>query len=260
MRIAFFLLSLALHATALSYPVFFSAPRNAELLPVIVLGLEDRGDGDVGEGGGSDGSNRRQDLPKRSERIERQVRTNGATKTEQQENHNNVSDDFTGIAITSEGIAVASNQSGGTEQQAGSAGFASLAEEDVGHGSGKTGFAGGTGLGTGGTGYGKGNGTGGGNATVWRVGVSYAYSPKPEYPDSARKEGREGTVVLRVLVDEEGRSKSLELNRSSGFEALDRAALNTVRHWRFNAARYGDQPIESWVRIPIDFRLTDAKD
>jgi protein TonB len=67
-------------------------------------------------------------------------------------------------------------------------------------------------------------------------------------------------VVLRVLVDEEGRSKSLEVNRSSGFEALDKAAIETVRRWRFHSARYGDKRVESWVRIPIEFHLTEAKD
>ena len=260
MRIGFFLLlSLALHATALSYPVFFSAPGAPELLPVILL---DSGDGSGSDGGakdGSEGAKNDQDRATQPKPTKLQVRTNGGTKASRREAEDRVEADLIEIPTASEGIAVASNQSGGTEQQAGPAGFANLAE-DVGHGSGKTGFAGGTGHGTGGTGYGKGDGTGNGDTAVRRVGVSYAHSPKPEYPDSARKQGREGTVVLRVLVDEKGRSKSLEVNRSSGFEALDRAALNTVRHWRFNAARHGDQPIESWVMIPIDFRLTDAKD
>jgi len=259
MRTALFLLlSLALHAMALSYPVFFSAPRNAELLPVIVLGIEDRSGGDVGEDGGSESSNSRQLPPKRVGRIEQQVRTNGLMKTEQQENHNNVVSDFTDIMTASEGVAAVSNQKSEGGLEAGSAGLADHGK-DVADGAGNAGSAGGTGHGTGGTGYGNGNGTGSGNIRAKRVAVSYAYSPKPEYPESARREGREGTVVLRVLVDEEGRSKSLEVNHSSGFEALDRAALSTVRGWRFNAARYGDQRVESWVKIPIVFRLADSK-
>ena len=52
----------------------------------------------------------------------------------------------------------------------------------------------------------------------------YRDTPKPVYPESARREGREGRVVLRVLVDDQGRSKSSRINRSSGSEALDRAA------------------------------------
>jgi protein TonB len=261
MRIGFFLLlSLALHVTALSYPFLFSMTSSAELLPVILLDSRDGSGGDGGAKGGSEGAKNDQDRATRPKLTKLQVRTGSVTKAVRREAEDRVEANLIEIPTASEGIAVASNQSGGTEQQAGSAGFASLAEEDVGHGSGKTGFAGGTGLGTGGTGYGKGNGTRGGNATVWRVGVSYAYSPKPQYPHSARKEGREGTVVLRVLVDEEGRSKSLEVNHSSGFDALDSAALSAVRNWRFNPARHGDQRVESWVKIPIVFRLADSKD
>src|SRR5262249_57056229 len=90
MRTALFLLlSLALHAMALSYPVFFSAPRNAELLPVIVLGIEDRSGGGVGEDGGSESSNSRQLPPKRVGRTERQVPAQGVVKTEQQRKQTN---------------------------------------------------------------------------------------------------------------------------------------------------------------------------
>jgi protein TonB len=123
------------------------------------------------------------------------------------------------------------------------------------------GGAGSAGRGSSGTGSGSGvGGEGAGGADAKFVQVSYAYSPKPEYPDKAREAGKEGRVILRVLVDAEGRSKSVELNRSSGSDALDRAATETIKRWRFSPARYGERPIESWVRIPIDFRLTDAND
>ncbi len=89
------------------------------------------------------------------------------------------------------------------------------------------------------------------------VQVRYAYSPKPEYPDGARREGKEGRVLLRVLVDAEGRSKSIQVTGSSGNEALDQSAAEAIKRWRFSPARYGDEPVASWVRIPIDFRLTE---
>lgn len=87
--------------------------------------------------------------------------------------------------------------------------------------------------------------------------AGYVHNPKPPYPERARKEGWEGTVLLRVLVDREGKSKWIEINRSSGFETLDAAAVETVKRWRFYPARYGERKIESWVRIPIIFRLSD---
>ena len=127
-------------------------------------------------------------------------------------------------------------------------------------GNGSDGDNGSGGEGNSGSGSGSGIGSGDGHVGSKFVQVGYAYSPKPEYPDSARREGKEGRVILRVLVDEQGRSKSVEVNRSSGSQALDHAAANTMQRWRFSPARSGDTPVESWVKIPIDFRLTDAKD
>jgi protein TonB len=40
---------------------------------------------------------------------------------------------------------------------------------------------------------------------------------------------------------------------------LDRAAAEAIKRWRFHPARYGDKAVESWLRIPIEFRLADAK-
>jgi protein TonB len=89
---------------------------------------------------------------------------------------------------------------------------------------------------------------------------SYREAPKPQYPETARRGGKEGRVLLRVLVNEEGRSAFVEVNLSSGVEALDQAAVAAIKRWRFAPARNGGQPVESWVRIPIDFRLTGARD
>jgi periplasmic protein TonB len=66
-------------------------------------------------------------------------------------------------------------------------------------------------------------------------------------------------VLLRVLVDDQGRSKQVEINSSSGSDALDRAAAEAIKRWRFHPARYGDQAVESWLRIPIEFTLAEAR-
>jgi periplasmic protein TonB len=36
---------------------------------------------------------------------------------------------------------------------------------------------------------------------------------------------------------------------------LDRSALSAVRRWRFEPARRGAQPIETWVQVPVRFEL-----
>ena len=66
-------------------------------------------------------------------------------------------------------------------------------------------------------------------------------------------------MTLRVLVGIDGLVARVELAESSGFDALDDAALETVRHrWRFVPARHGGLPVESWVLVPIRFALTEA--
>ncbi len=77
----------------------------------------------------------------------------------------------------------------------------------------------------------------------------------PKYPKRARRKGWEGTTLLRVLVDRRGKSKAIQVSQSSGFAALDGAAVKAVEQWRFYPAQNGNGPVESWVRVPIIFRL-----
>jgi protein TonB len=85
--------------------------------------------------------------------------------------------------------------------------------------------------------------------------ATYLRHSPPTYPVSARRKREEGTVTLRVLVSDAGQPEKIELERSSGSTALDRAALESVRRWRFAPARRGDAPHAAWVLVPIVFRL-----
>ena len=49
------------------------------------------------------------------------------------------------------------------------------------------------------------------------------------YPSSARLNGSEGKVVLRVILRADGHLVDVVVHRSSGHEVLDRAAMETVR-------------------------------
>lgn len=112
-----------------------------------------------------------------------------------------------------------------------------------------------------GSGNGTGNdeGSGAGQIGPTLTQARYRETPQPHYPDSARREGKEGRVLLRVLVDEEGRTKVVEVNSSSGHAKLDQAATEALKKWRFVPARAGGKPVETWVKVPIDFQLSNAK-
>jgi periplasmic protein TonB len=105
--------------------------------------------------------------------------------------------------------------------------------------------------GSGGVGAGSADGSGTSGAFA-----RYGDNPPPSYPFRARRRGEQGTVTLHVLVAADGAVERVELAESSGFDALDRAALETVRsRWRFVPARRGGAAVESWVLVPIRFTL-----
>jgi protein TonB len=86
-----------------------------------------------------------------------------------------------------------------------------------------------------------------------RFDADYLDNPKPPYPKLSSKLGETGKVFLRVYVKTDGTVKELELHKSSGFERLDRSAMNTVQNWRFVPARQGSKPVDGWVIVPINF-------
>lgn len=83
----------------------------------------------------------------------------------------------------------------------------------------------------------------------------YRDNPPPRYPRVARRRGYQGTVILNVLVTTDGTVKELLVKNSSGYEALDHAAVDSVRNWLFTPGMRGEQPIEMWVSLPVTFRL-----
>ncbi|WP_347258753.1 energy transducer TonB [Methylocaldum sp.] len=85
--------------------------------------------------------------------------------------------------------------------------------------------------------------------------ANYLNNPKPVYPGIARRRHWEGLVLLRVYVTADGRCGELSVQRSSGHDVLDEAALEAVKKWRFVPAKRGDVAQASWVTVPIEFQL-----
>lgn len=86
---------------------------------------------------------------------------------------------------------------------------------------------------------------------------AYLHNPKPIYPMAARRAGYEGKVIVRALIQTDGSAERVEVKKSSGYELLDRAALEAVRKWRFIPAKRGSEPIVEWVDIPWIFKLEE---
>ena len=111
----------------------------------------------------------------------------------------------------------------------------------------------GTGVGAGG-GTGPGRGGGSGNGTSARA--IGGYQVKPRYPESARRRGIEGTVLLKMRITAQGRVEDVQVVRSAGYPDLDESAIEAVRRWRFEPARRNGEPVaEDAVLLPVVFQL-----
>ena len=88
------------------------------------------------------------------------------------------------------------------------------------------------------------------------VALQYLRNPAPAYPRDALREGLEGTVLLRVLVDEAGRPVEVSIATGSGHRTLDRAAREQVlRHWTFVPAQRNGRPVRAIGTVPVAFRI-----
>lgn len=76
---------------------------------------------------------------------------------------------------------------------------------------------------------------------------------EPEYPNAARQQHVQGTVVLDVIVDASGAVDGLSL--VSGESQLMAAAEEAVRQWRFQPLVKDGKPKRFESRIAIDFTL-----
>lgn len=75
----------------------------------------------------------------------------------------------------------------------------------------------------------------------------------PNYPAELRKKRIAGTVEVTFLVDESGRVAQPRVERSTD-PTFDRAALDAVRHWRFEPGTRGGKKVSFKMRVPIAFR------
>lgn len=82
---------------------------------------------------------------------------------------------------------------------------------------------------------------------------------RSEYPVILRDAGIGGTAVLVLLVDASGRVADASVDGTSGYAALDRAAIAVARTMEFAPALNRDKALAVWVRIPVTFEVQDGR-
>ena len=88
-----------------------------------------------------------------------------------------------------------------------------------------------------------------------RLGARLVRHVAPAYPALARQRGLEGRVVIRLVIRADGVPDDIRVAQSSGFDSLDKAAVEAIRQWRFEPARRAGVPVAEERLAPIIFRL-----
>jgi len=120
-----------------------------------------------------------------------------------------------------------------------------------------TGSGGGVGSGTGpGFGPGEGGGTGGG---IFHVGNGVSpprviFQPEIEFSEEARKAKYQGTCVLALVVDAQGRPTNIRVTSSLGM-GLDEKAIEAAKKYRFEPGTKNGHPVAVEIALEVDFHL-----
>ena len=86
--------------------------------------------------------------------------------------------------------------------------------------------------------------------------LEYEAAPPPPYPAQAIRQMLTGTVMLRVLVDVDGRPIDVQVATSSGHRVLDAAARRQVlAKWRFRPALQDGRAVQAIGLVPVVFHL-----
>jgi len=75
------------------------------------------------------------------------------------------------------------------------------------------------------------------------------------YPSQLREAGIEGTVVLWIYIDENGGVQKTQVQKTSGYDAMDKAAMGTADKMKFSPAKNRDKKTPVWVAQAITFEV-----
>ena len=71
------------------------------------------------------------------------------------------------------------------------------------------------------------------------------------YPDSEVNTGHQGVVAMTLLLDQHGAVSGVRVDRSSGFAALDKAAIKAASSWTYMPCYTANTPQVCWVRQKV---------
>lgn len=79
--------------------------------------------------------------------------------------------------------------------------------------------------------------------------------PKPHYPLFSKRLKEQGDVLIKGCIHKDGKTSTVTIDKSSGFQRLDQSALNAVVYWKQVLTSHLQRSGFRCYRIPIRFRL-----
>ena len=81
----------------------------------------------------------------------------------------------------------------------------------------------------------------------------------PPYPSISLRLGEQGTTIIKVTISPEGSVTAASLEKTSGFDRLDNAAVEYVKsHWRWQPPTREGKPVEATTLISVKWDLKNA--
>ncbi|MCU0231898.1 MAG: energy transducer TonB, partial [Acidobacteria bacterium] len=79
---------------------------------------------------------------------------------------------------------------------------------------------------------------------------------EPVYPPTARKEGRQGKVIIQAVIDTQGHVRAPTLLKvPEGCEDLAAAVVDAVSRWKYAPATRNGVPVTAYFTVVINFKL-----
>ena len=80
----------------------------------------------------------------------------------------------------------------------------------------------------------------------------------PHYPELAKRAGLEGSVYVKVLVDEAGKPLKAIVIKSD-HEIFNQTSIDAAMQFQFTPAKRDNKPVAVWVVVPFRYRLDGSK-
>ena len=90
---------------------------------------------------------------------------------------------------------------------------------------------------------------------IGKLVVVYQPDADAYYPSFSKRSGEQGTVVVRLIIDETGSVEDVALLQSSAFPRLDRAASEIGKRYRFKPFLVNGSPQRISTNLLIKFNL-----